>query len=251
MIKNIVLEKISYNFSQDPPIIDQLSYNFPFGKTIAILGHSGCGKSTLLQMISGVLEPTVGKIKLNNCSNRLGKIAYMQQKDLLLPWLTVKENVMLTYKIIRNNDKNNFKDMLDKAKILGIEQYLDFFPNELSGGLKQRACLLRTILQNSEFILLDEPFASLDSITRLELYSWIEKINKHINKSIILVTHDIEEAIFLSDHVIIMSSGKNNFRYELPIDLPHPRNSNITITDEFFNLKKLLLNNLRIVRSID
>tara|TARA_B110000438_G_scaffold27994_1_gene26950 strand:+ start:697 stop:1305 length:609 start_codon:yes stop_codon:yes gene_type:complete len=202
-------------------------------------------------MISGVLEPTDGEIKLNNCSNRLGKIAYMQQKDLLLPWLTVKENVMLPYKINKNNVNNNVNDILDKAKILGIEEYLEFFPHELSGGLKQRVSLLRTILQNSEFILLDEPFASLDAITRLELYSWIEKINKHINKSIILVTHDIEEAIFLSDHVIIMSPGKNNFRYELPINLKHPRNSNITITNEFFNLKKLLLKNLRMVRSID
>jgi putative hydroxymethylpyrimidine transport system ATP-binding protein len=202
-------------------------------------------------MISGVLEPTDGEIKLNNCSNRLGKIAYMQQKDLLLPWLTVKENVMLPYKINKNNVTNNINDILEKAKILGIEEYLEFFPHELSGGLKQRVSLLRTILQNSEFILLDEPFASLDAITRLELYSWIEKINKHINKSIILVTHDIEEAIFLSDHVIIMSSGKNNFRYELPINLKHPRNSNITITNEFFNLKKLLLKNLRLVRSID
>ena len=202
-------------------------------------------------MISGVLEPTDGEIKLNNCSNRLGKIAYMQQKDLLLPWLTVKENVMLPYKINKNNVNNNVNDILDKAKILGIEEYLEFFPHELSGGLKQRVSLLRTILQNSEFILLDEPFASLDAITRLELYSWIEKINKHINKSIILVTHDIEEAIFLSDHVIIMSPGKNNFRYELPINLKHPRNSNITITNEFFNLKKILLKNLRMVRSID
>ena len=202
-------------------------------------------------MISGILEPTDGEIKLNNCSNRLGKIAYMQQKDLLLPWLTVKENVMLPLKINKNNSINNFNDMLDKAKILGIEKYLELFPHELSGGLKQRVSLLRSILQNSEFILLDEPFASLDAITRLELYSWIEKINKHINKSIILVTHDIEEAIFLSDHVIIMSSGKNNFRYELPINLKHPRNASITITDEFFNLKKLLLKNLRMVRSID
>ncbi|NCG34603.1 MAG: ATP-binding cassette domain-containing protein [Dehalococcoidales bacterium] len=131
IIKNIVLDKITYNFSEDPPLIDQLSYNFPFGKTIAILGHSGCGKSTLLQMISGVLEPTDGEIKLNNCSNRLGKIAYMQQKDLLLPWLTVKENVMLPYKINKNNVTNNINDILEKAKILGIEEYLEFFPHEL------------------------------------------------------------------------------------------------------------------------
>ena len=228
-----------------------MSFNFPFGKTIAILGHSGCGKSTLLQMISGILNPSTGKIKLNGSTKRLGKIAYMQQNDLLLPWLTVQENLMLYFKIKKTNTKNNFKDMLEKAKILGIEEYLQFFPNELSGGLKQRVSLLRTILQNSEFILLDEPFASLDAITRLELYSWIERIKKLINKSIILVTHDIEEAIFLSDQVIIMASGENNFRYDLSINLEHPRNTKITITNEFINLKKLLLENLRKVKSID
>ena len=228
-----------------------MSFNFPFGKTIAILGHSGCGKSTLLQMISGILNPSTGNIKLNGSTKRLGKIAYMQQNDLLLPWLTVQENLMLYFKIKKTNTKNNFKDMLEKAKILGIEEYLQFFPSELSGGLKQRVSLLRTILQNSEFILLDEPFASLDAITRLELYSWIERIKKLINKSIILVTHDIEEAIFLSDQVIIMASGENNFRYDLPINLEHPRNTKITITNEFINLKKLLLENLRKVKSID
>tara|TARA_B110000438_G_scaffold203874_1_gene195604 strand:+ start:647 stop:1333 length:687 start_codon:yes stop_codon:yes gene_type:complete len=228
-----------------------LSFNFPFGKTIAILGHSGCGKSTLLQMISGILNPSTGNIKLNGSTKRLGKIAYMQQNDLLLPWLTVQENLMLYFKIKKTNTKNNFKDMLEKAKILGIEEYLQFFPSELSGGLKQRVSLLRTILQNSEFILLDEPFASLDAITRLELYSWIERIKKLINKSIILVTHDIEEAIFLSDQVIIMASGENNFMYDLSINLEHPRNTKITITNEFINLKKLLLENLRKVKSID
>lgn len=202
-------------------------------------------------MISGILNPSTGKIKLNGSTKRLGKIAYMQQNDLLLPWLTVQENLMLYFKIKKTNTKNNFKDMLEKAKILGIEEYLQFFPNELSGGLKQRVSLLRTILQNSEFILLDEPFASLDAITRLELYSWIERIKKLINKSIILVTHDIEEAIFLSDQVIIMASGENNFRYDLPINLEHPRNTKITITNEFINLKKLLLENLRKVKSID
>ena len=202
-------------------------------------------------MISGILNPSTGNIKLNGSTKRLGKIAYMQQNDLLLPWLTVQENLMLYFKIKKTNTKNNFKDMLEKAKILGIEEYLQFFPSELSGGLKQRVSLLRTILQNSEFILLDEPFASLDAITRLELYSWIERIKKLINKSIILVTHDIEEAIFLSDQVIIMASGENNFRYDLPINLEHPRNTKITITNEFINLKKLLLENLRKVKSID
>jgi len=123
----------------------------------------------------------------------------MQQDDLLFPWLDVKENLLLPLKIKNKLSKKTYDDMIEKSNILGIYEYLSFYPNELSGGLKQRVAFLRTILQDSEFILLDEPFASLDAIKRIEIYSWIEKLKDYINKSIILVTHDIEEALFLSD----------------------------------------------------
>ena len=180
MKKNIILEKIYYSFNNEAPIINNLSFEFPSGQTIAILGHSGCGKSTLLQMISGILKPISGNITIDNNKDLLGNISYMQQNDLLFPWLTVKENVLLPLKILGDKSQSSYDDVIEKSKILGINEYIDFYPNELSGGLKQRAAFLRTIIQRSEFILLDEPFASLDAITRMELYIWLEQLKKFI-----------------------------------------------------------------------
>jgi len=136
----------------------------------------------LLQLISGVIEPDNGFVKFENHVDRLGEIAYMQQSDLLFPWLDVKENLLLPLKIKNKLSKNSYDDMIEKSNILGIYEYLSFYPHELSGGLKQRVAFLRTILQDSEFILLDEPFASLDAIKRIEIYSWIENLKDYINK---------------------------------------------------------------------
>ena len=248
MKKNIILEKIYYSFNNEVPIINDLSFEFPSGQTVAILGHSGCGKSTLLQMISGILKPISGNIMIDNNKDLLGNISYMQQNDLLFPWLTVKENVLLPLKILGDKSQSSYDDVIEKSKILGINEYIDFYPNELSGGLKQRAAFLRTIIQRSEFILLDEPFASLDAITRMELYIWLEQLKKYIKKSIILVTHDIDEAIFLSDKVIIMGSGKNNFRFQKDISMPHPRGSNINMSSQFLEIRKDLYSKLKEVK---
>ncbi len=233
------------------PIIDNLSYVFPSNKTVSIIGHSGCGKSTLLQLISGVIEPDNGFVKFENHVDRLGEIAYMQQSDLLFPWLDVKENLLLPLKIKNKLSKNSYDDMIEKSNILGIYEYLSFYPHELSGGLKQRVAFLRTILQDSEFILLDEPFASLDAIKRIEIYSWIENLKDYINKSIILVTHDIEEALFLSDQIIVMDSGKENFKFNIDINMPHPRKTNVIVERNFIEQKKLLIEKLDEVKKID
>tara|TARA_Y100000768_G_scaffold221961_1_gene167309 strand:- start:586 stop:1290 length:705 start_codon:yes stop_codon:yes gene_type:complete len=232
-------------------IIDNLSYVFPSNKTVSIIGHSGCGKSTLLQIISGIIEPDNGTVRIENHTDRLGEIAYMQQKDLLLSWLTVNDNLLLPLKIKNKLNKKSHKEMIEKAKILGIYDYLEFYPKELSGGLKQRVAFLRTILQDSDFILLDEPFASLDAIKRIEIYNWIESLKDYINKSIILVTHDIEEALFLSDQIIVMDSGKDNFKFNIDINTPHPRKTDFLVEDKFIEQKKLLIRKLNEVKSLD
>tara|TARA_Y100001970_G_scaffold291948_1_gene431171 strand:- start:1658 stop:2344 length:687 start_codon:yes stop_codon:yes gene_type:complete len=226
-----------------------LSFSFPRNKTISIVGHSGCGKSTLLELIAGVKEPDSGKIEFQNSHNRLGKIAYMQQKDLLLPWLNVEENILLPLKIKGKISIESIEDMQKKASILGIYEYLKYFPKELSGGLRQRVSFLRTILQDSEFILLDEPFASLDSIKRLEIYNWIESHRHYINKSIILVTHDIDEAIFLSDQIIIMDSGVENFKFMIDINMSHPRETTVIVEKDFIDQKKILIKKLDEVKN--
>ena len=132
---------------------------------------------------------------------------------------------------------------------MGIYEYLRYFPKELSGGLRQRVSFLRTILQDSEFILLDEPFASLDSIKRLEIYNWIETHKNYINKSIILVTHDIDEAIFLSDQIIVMDSGEENFKFMIDIDMTHPRETSVIVEKDFINQKRILIEKLDEVKN--
>lgn len=204
----------------------------------------------MLQLISGVTEPDSGFVHFENHNKRLGEIAYMQQDDLLLPWLDVKENLLLPLKIKNKLSKKTYDDMIEKSNVLGIYEYLSFYPNELSGGLKQRVAFLRTILQDSEFILLDEPFASLDAIKRIEIYSWIEKLKDYINKSIILVTHDIEEALFLSDQIIVMDSGKENFKFNIDIVMPHPRKVDVIVEKNFIEQKKLLIKKLDEVKNI-
>jgi len=143
----------------------------------------------------------------------------------------------------------SIEDMQKKASILGIYEYLKYFPKELSGGLRQRVSFLRTILQDSEFILLDEPFASLDSIKRLEIYNWIESHRHYINKSIILVTHDIDEAIFLSDQIIIMDSGVENFKFMIDINMSHPRETTVIVEKDFIDQKKILIKKLDEVKN--
>jgi len=204
-----------------------------------------------LELISGVKKPQKGEIILENHENRLGEIAYMQQKDLLLPWLNVKENVLLPLKIKNKVNSKSYEGMIEKSKILGIYKFLSYYPSELSGGLRQRVAFLRTILQDSNFILLDEPFASLDAIKRFEIYNWIENLKDYINKSIILVTHDIDEAIFLSDQVIVMDSGKNNFKLTMDIKMPHPRKSNFILENKFIEQKKYLIKKLDEVKNIN
>ena len=203
----------------------------------------------MLELISGIREPNSGKIKFKNSLNRLGEIAYMQQKDLLLPWLNVEENILLPLEIMGKINAESIEDMKNKASILGIYEYLRYFPKELSGGLRQRVSFLRTILQDSEFILLDEPFASLDSIKRLEIYNWIETHKDYINKSIILVTHDIDEAIFLSDQIIVMDSGVENFKFMIDINMSHPRESSVIVEKDFINQKRILIEKLDEVKN--
>ena len=205
--KNIILEKIYYSFNNEAPIINNLSFEFPNGQTIAILGHSGCGKSTLLQMISGILRPISGNIMIDNNKDLLGNISYMQQNDLLFPWLTVKENVLLPLKILGDKSQSSYDDVIEKSKILGINEYIDFYPNELSGGLKQRAAFLRTIIQRSEFILLDEPFAGIDPIAVSDLKNTILNLNKK-NIGVLISDHNVRDTMNICSKVFIVSKGK-------------------------------------------
>lgn len=174
------------------------------GEFVSIVGPSGCGKTTLLSLISGILKPSSGEIKIN--SNNNFACGYMFQKDHLLPWRTIYKNICLGLEIQKKNTLDNDVYIKDLSKKYGIYDFLNRYPSELSGGMRQRVSLIRTLALKPDILLLDEPFSALDFQTRLNVCDDVASIIKQEKKTAILVTHDIQEAISMSDRIIVLSS---------------------------------------------
>lgn len=190
-------------------IIKDINLSLEEGKTVSILGQSGIGKSTLLNVIAGLLKPYEGKIILNgeDITNTTGHISYMLQKDLLLPFKTISQNIMLPL-IIKGINKKKAREKVDSyLDEFGLRGYEDKYPASLSGGMKQRASLLRSYLFQAEIMLLDEPFSALDYFTKYKMHKWYIDIKDKLNLSTIFITHDIDEALKLSDNIYIMKGS--------------------------------------------
>ncbi len=178
-------------------------------KSIAcIIGPSGCGKSTLFQILSGLLKPDKGKVLIDNAdyTHQPGHIGYLQQKDGLFPWKTVLSNVMLPLIIKKKPFEESKKIASQILREFHLESFAHYYPSELSGGMRQRVALLRTYLAQNQILLLDEPFASIDAITRKKMQVWLLYVQQKLQLTILMITHDIEEAIFLSDQIIVFSA---------------------------------------------
>jgi ABC-type nitrate/sulfonate/bicarbonate transport system ATPase subunit len=207
---------------------------------ISLIGPSGCGKSTLFNIIAGLLEPTGGRVLINgvDATGMIGQVGYMLQKDLLLPWRTVLDNVILGMEI-RGVPVAEARDRaapyLARYGLGGFEKQ---YPSALSGGMRQRAALLRTLLIDSDVILLDEPFGALDAQTKLRMQEWLLQIWGDFGKTIIFVTHDVEEAVYLSDEICVMGTrpGRIIERMEVPLERPRPRS--LVTTPPFVALKQ-------------
>lgn len=240
------LSKTYHDHQHAIPAISQLSFSVVAGQFVSLVGPSGCGKSTLFKLIIGLTEPDTGEIRLNGqpISHRKGQFGYMPQRDLLLPWRTVLDNVIIGPEIAGESLSAARKTALDLLPLFGLEGFAQAYPATLSGGMRQRAALLRTFLCQREFMLLDEPFGSLDALTRHELHLWLLDICRQFNKTVLFITHDIGEAIFLSDRVIVFSPRPAQIQLDLPINLPRPRKSGLSVTPEFVALKAQLLESL-------
>ena len=210
----IEVENVSKKFG-DRQILDSISMNVKHHEIVSVLGISGSGKTTLFHLIAGIMLPEDGNIKADS------KIGYMMQKDLLMPWKTVIDNIALPLIIGGMNRKDSHKEVSQYLEQFGLAGTEDYYPNMLSGGMRQRAALLRTYLQSGEVLLLDEPFSSVDAITRHQLHSWLLEIFNELSLSILLITHDIEEALLLSDRIYILAG--NPARIALEIRLTDPR----------------------------
>jgi ABC-type nitrate/sulfonate/bicarbonate transport system ATPase subunit len=242
-IKNLTKSFFDQSSNMNRLILDSIDFHIDDGEFVSLIGPSGCGKSTLLNIISGLDDPDNGEISITDIEiqNRLGKLSYMQQKDLLLPWKTILDNTILGLEVQNQNkdiSKNKATALLETFGLSGYEHY---YPNQISGGMRQRASFLRTILTDKKILLLDEPFSALDSITRSQMQKWLLILWKQFNKTILLVTHDIDEAIFLSDRIYVMQNNSSNSMEIVSVDLPRPRKGEIVLDNSFLKIKREIL----------
>ncbi|MGM0380147.1 MAG: ABC transporter ATP-binding protein [Bacillota bacterium] len=236
------LKNITKNFD-DTYVINDISLDVKKNELVSIIGPSGCGKSTLLNIISGLIEPDKGKILINNKehNDRRGLVSYMVQKDLLLPWLKIIDNVILSKTLKGVNKKKARKKAKKYFKLFGLNGFEDMYPSQLSGGMRQRAALMRTYIDGKTVMLLDEPFSGLDALTKVKMQDWLLKIKKELDITILFITHDIEEAIYMSDRIYIMSDRPSEIKEEKIIHLNRPRNRKVMLSDEFRDLKEYLI----------
>lgn len=232
----------------ETPALKNINFEVDSGEFISILGPSGCGKSTLLNIMSGLLDPSQGQVlyKGDEIKKNLDKIGYMFQKDHLFEWNTVWENVILGLKIkkqLTDESKCRVNELLDAY---GLLRFKNHYPSELSGGMRQRVALIRTLALDPEILFLDEPFSALDYQSRLIVCDDVYKIIKTEKKTAIMVTHDIAEAISISEKVIVLSKRPSNVKVEVPIDFkqddltPFQKRKDIKFSDYFNRLWKEL-----------
>lgn len=218
----LTLDNVSHYFFNKKGFtkaLDRISLNIEEGEFVSILGPSGCGKSTILSIVSGLIKQTEGDVlyKQQTPSN----IGYMLQQDYLFPWKTIIDNVLIGPKINHTHSKSMKTKGIELLNEVGLAKVINAYPDSLSGGMRQRAALVRTLITNPDILLLDEPFSALDYLTKLKLENLVAELLKTYRKTSILVTHDIGEAIAMTDRVILMDThpGKINHIFKVPIEL--------------------------------
>jgi len=213
------------------------------GEFASIVGPSGCGKSTLFNIISGLLRPTAGRVFLDehDVTAQTGRVGYMLQKDLLLPWRTVTQNIVLGASLTGRVTRKDKEEAVALARRYGLGEFVDHYPHALSGGMRQRVALMRTLAVHKDVMLLDEPFGALDSQTRLRMQQWLLDVWHEQQRTVVFITHDVDEAIFLSDRVHVMSARPGAFRASFDIDLPRPRSIEILTSAAFIEMKREIL----------
>lgn len=227
-------------------LLEDIDLTVAPGELVSILGMSGSGKTTLFNIISGLIEPEAGQVLLHgrDVTGETGHVAYMLQKDLLLPYKTIAENVALPL-IIRGTEVREAKARaVADFEFFGLAGTEDKYPRQLSGGMRQRAALLRTYLFSRDLALLDEPFSALDTITRSSLHQWYLEVMENIHLTTLFITHDIDEAILLSDRIYLLTGSPSRISREIVIDEPRPRSADFRISEEFLEYKRTILREL-------
>ncbi len=240
------VKNVSKAFDQNK-IIDNIDIELNEGEIVSLLGASGGGKTTLFNIIAGISSPDSGNVILDgeDITGRTGLISYMLQKDMLLPYKTVLDNVALPLVIKGMKKKVAREKAMPYLEQFGLKGYEDKYPNALSGGMRQRAAFLRTYLFSGRVAILDEPFSALDMLTKTELHGWYMDIMKDIKLSTLFITHDIDEAIMLSDRIYILTGKPGTITKEIVIGEGKNKPQDFNLTQEFLKYKQQIVDALK------
>ncbi|WP_141430717.1 ABC transporter ATP-binding protein [Bacillus sp. 03113] len=231
---SILLEQIEKSYG-DTKILSDVSIHVKQGELVTILGPSGCGKSTIFNLISGLQKADDGILQVKEA------IGYMQQKDLLLPWKNIIDNIVLPLDLQGRNKKESRDRALALMDKVGLSGYENKYPAELSGGMRQRANFLRTFISSQKILLLDEPFGALDSITKGKMQRWLLDIKEAFDITILFITHDIEEAILLSDRIYVLSTKPAKIKKEFKVDFFQKNKKQRFTSEKMLYLKNEIL----------
>lgn len=251
---HLELRNVSKAFRVDGRLVQALegvSLQSRMQEFVSLIGPSGCGKSTLLNIICGLMEPDSGEILLHGAREayRLGRIGYMPQRDLLLPWRKLLDNIILGPEVMGRNLDQARREARELLPLFGLAGFEDSYPATLSGGMRQRAALMRTFLCRQEIVLLDEPFGALDALTRRTMRKWLLDVWAQFRQTVIFVTHDVEEAVFLSDRIYVFSPRPGRVIHELEVNLPRPREEYLSSDPLFVAYRDELLSALGVLRT--
>jgi ABC-type nitrate/sulfonate/bicarbonate transport system ATPase subunit len=241
------LQSVTVEFRTDAGpfrALDDVSLAVRTGEFVSIVGRSGCGKSTLFNAAAGLITPTQGHVlfRKEHVDGQPGHAGYMLQRDLLFPWRRLIDNVALGCDVLRRDRKASRQRARELLPRFGLDRFERSYPSELSGGMRQRAALLRTLLLDRELLLLDEPFGALDAITRAEMQSWLLSIWDEFRRTVLFITHDVDEAVYLSDRVIVMAGPPGRVVADVEIPISRPRIHDDVVTSAVFaDLKHQLL----------
>lgn len=245
----LVFNNVTFKYKEDNgEMLHDLSFNVGKGEFVSVIGPSGCGKSTIFRLTAKLLEAQAGEIFVNGekIDNQSGYLGYMPQSDLLFPWRTVLDNVMLPLEIRGDMSRDEMKTRAEAALAkVGLAGKGGKMPGELSGGMRQRAAFARTIMTGSELLLLDEPFSALDYLTRISMREWLLEQYAMEKKTVLFITHDVEEALFLSNRVLVVTDTPITTLKSFEVPLGYPRTLKDLARPEIAELKDNLIEMLR------
>ncbi|XJS10618.1 ABC transporter ATP-binding protein [Aerococcaceae bacterium WGS1372] len=238
------IQNLSFQYD-DYPVLDDINLQLHQGETVAILGPSGVGKTSLFNLIAGINDIQKGQIEIDGSKQIKGKVSYMLQKDMLYPHYTVIENIMLP-RIIQGESKQDARKFAQNLlESFELSEWANYYPHALSGGMRQRVAFMRTAAFGRQWLLLDESFSALDAITRRQLHQWFIDYRQKMGWSSLIITHDVDEALILSDRIYVINGQPGRITYELAVDFKHQNVEEVIFEEEFIQAKQVLLSALK------